>query len=377
MRGPVPRPDPLRASEPDINMIVAGWLADLAFVQTTRQQTWGYKQAARAIRNLTEPVDSLIQSGSWVKRIARVGPSSTRVVTEVLETGESATVASAVAASGRSSDIARRRTLRQNFLSRARVRAILSQKPASRSAARAYRGDLQMHSTWSDGSQTLDDIINTGLDRGYAFAAVTDHAGGLPIANGLSPERFAAQRKVIDTLNRHQRGGFRLLFGVEANIRSDGSIDVEPADRPAFDIIVAAPHSRLRSSEPQTDRLIAAVREPGVDVLGHPRGRMYGSRAGIVADWRMVFHAARECDVAVEIDGDPDRQDLDWELARTALDEGCLFALDSDAHGPGDWEAAETALAHARLAGIPSDRIINCWPTERLVEWLHRARTNA
>jgi histidinol phosphatase-like PHP family hydrolase len=116
--------------------------------------------------------------------------------------------------------------------------------------------------------------------------------------------------------------------------------------------------------------MIAAVRTPGVHVLGHPRGRMYGSRAGVQAHWDDVFSAAADAGVAVEIDGDPSRQDLDYTLARRALAAGCLFALDSDAHAPDELAAAETAIGHARLAGIPPDRIINCWPLEKLLDWL-------
>jgi histidinol phosphatase-like PHP family hydrolase len=123
--------------------------------------------------------------------------------------------------------------------------------------------------------------------------------------------------------------------------------------------------------------MLAAVRTPGVHILGHPRGRMYGSRAGVRADWDRVFAAAGEEQVAVEIDGDPSRQDLDFELARRALAHGCLFALDSDAHDANELSCAETALAHARLAGVPPERIINCWPADELLQWFESRRLAA
>jgi len=137
-----------------------------------------------------------------------------------------------------------------------------------------------------------------------------------------------------------------------------------------FELVLAAPHSRLRRSEDQTARLIVAVQNPAVRILAHPRGRITGTRAGVVADWDRVFAAAADSGVAVEIDGDPARQDLDYVLASSALAAGCLFALDSDAHTTEQLSYAETAIAHARLASIPADRIVNYWPLDRLVDWL-------
>jgi len=119
------------------------------------------------------------------------------------------------------------------------------------------------------------------------------------------------------------------------------------------------------------------VATAGVHILGHPRGRMYGSRPGIAADWPAVFAAAARTNVAIEIDGDPARQDVDYDLARAAVNAGCLFALDSDAHGEADFAYAETAIAHARLAGVPPDRVINCWPLDRLFKWAATAWTRS
>jgi histidinol phosphatase-like PHP family hydrolase len=130
----------------------------------------------------------------------------------------------------------------------------------------------------------------------------------------------------------------------------------------------------LRRGEDQTARLLTAVATPGVHVLAHPRGRITGSRAGVVADWDAVFAAAVEHGVAVEIDGDPARQDLDFTMAARALAAGCLFALDSDAHTTSQLAYSETAIAHARLAGIPPERIVNCWTTGRLLAWLQQRR---
>jgi len=204
---------------------------------------------------------------------------------------------------------------------------------------------------------------------------VTDHSYGLPIAGGVSMDELAQQHREIDGLNRKYRGKFRLIKGIEANIRADGSVDMQPDELAQLELVVAAPHSALRVATDQTTRMVTAVQTKGVHILGHPRGRMYGSRPGVTADWDQVFAAAKEANVAIEIDGDPSRQDIDYDLAKRAVDAGCLFALDSDAHSTGELRYAETAIAHARLAGVPTERVVNCWDTERLLEWLRSRST--
>jgi putative hydrolase len=142
-----------------------------------------------------------------------------------------------------------------------------------------------------------------------------------------------------------------------------------PDELARLEIVVASPHSALRSDADQTARMVTAVTTRGVHILGHPRGRMFGSRPGVAAEWARVFDAAAQTGVAIEIDGDPSRQDVDFDLARGAIAAGCLFALDSDAHAGDQLEYVETAIAHARYAGVPRERIINTWPLERLLEW--------
>jgi histidinol phosphatase-like PHP family hydrolase len=148
------------------------------------------------------------------------------------------------------------------------------------------------------------------------------------------------------------------------------ALDLSPEEARQFELVLAAPHSKLRKAYDQTDRIVAAIQNPHVHVLAHPRGRISGSRGGIEADWDTVFAVAADKEVAIEIDGDPARQDLDYTLAARALAAGCLFAVDSDAHTTSQLRYAETALAHVRLAAILPDRILNCWPTDRLLAWL-------
>jgi histidinol phosphatase-like PHP family hydrolase len=354
----------------DVNAVVGGYLRDLAFAQSSQQKMFGYKRAAAAIFALDRPLSELIGPGGAWPKIPGIGPGSARVIREVLETGGSPTVEQAIDTSGRRADIDRRRQLRRHFLSRAEVRRVLADPAFAGPTIEQYRGDLQMHSEWSDGSPTVQDIADACLERGYQYSAVTDHSYGLKIAGGMSMAEAAQQRKAIDDANARSGRQFRLLQGIEANIDATGQLDLTEAEAATFDVVLAAPHSRLRRGEDQTERMLAAVGHPMVRILAHPRGRITGSRAGVIADWHAVFASAAERRVAVEIDGDPARQDLDHALAADALAAGCLFALDSDAHTTGQLSYAETALAHARLAGIPAERIVNCWPLERLFAWL-------
>ena len=354
----------------DINAVIAYLLDDLGEVQASDQSRMGYRRASHAILLHDQPVTALVGPGGELPKIPTVGPKSMQVVEEVLATGTSPTVEAAVLASGKGAEIEKRRARRQNFLSFAQVLAALDDDSLVGPTLADYRGDFQMHSTWSDGTQTVAEMAAGCLARGYQYAAMTDHGPGLASARGRSFADLVLQKEEIDRLNADFSGRFLMLAGVEANILADGSLDLGPEELRAIDLVVAAAHADLRLPGDQTPRMIAAVRNPGVHILGHPRGRQRARRSGIAADWDAVFAAAAESGVAIEIDGDPARQDLDFEAARRALDAGCVFALDSDAHATSELIYAHIAIAHARLAGIPTDRVINTWPLERLVAWL-------
>jgi len=355
---------------PDVNAVVGGYLRDLAFSQSSQQKMFGYKRAAAAILALDVPLTDLAGPDGALPRISGIGPGSTRVINEILETGGSPTVERAIEESGRRADIERRRGLRQHFLSRAEVRRVLSDPAVAGPTLEQYRGDLQMHSEWSDGYPTVQEIADACLERGYHYAAVTDHSYGLKIAGGMSMADAGRQRRAVSDVNATLGNRFRLLQGVEANIDATGQLDLDDDEAATFDVVLAAPHSRLRKNEDQTGRMLTAIAHPAVRILAHPRGRITGSRAGVVADWDAVFKSAAQRGVAIEIDGDPARQDLDHTLAARALGAGCVFALDSDAHTTAQLSYAETAVAHARLADVPADRIVNCWPLDRLLAWL-------
>ena len=358
----------------DPNILAAGLLYDMAIVQSSERSRFGYKRAAKAIAALPASVRDLVESGA-LRDVQFVGAATVRILSEFVATGRSPTVDAAVAASSRRSDVERRRLLRANFLSQHAMEiALASQLPRTVVTRSAFRGDFQMHTTWSDGAETIATMVEACLALGHTCMGVTDHSYGLPVARGMSMESAARQVKEIDRVNEEYAGRFRVFKGIEANIRADGSLDLNEHERRLFEFVVASPHALLRRTEDQTGRMLAAVRAPGVAMLGHPRGRVYNTRAGVVADWPRIFAAAAEREVAIELDGNWHRQDLDWELAASALDAGCLFALDSDAHSIGELRFTDFAIAHARLARIPADRVINCWSDERLEGWMGSSR---
>jgi histidinol phosphatase-like PHP family hydrolase len=345
----------------------------MANVQTSKHSKWGYKRAASAVMNLPVPIESLRNGDGTFQKITHVGPSSTRVIREVLDAGRSETVDAAVAASGKAAQIEERRQYQLGFLSRAQV--VAANDPGHGRAQsdvvslQDCRADFQMHSTWSDGSESVDAMAAGCLERGYTHCVITDHSHGLRIARGMSMDDLQRQHAEIDRLNRRFGQRFRVIKGIEDNIRADGALDMSADELGALEFVVAAPHAVLRTTADQTERMIAVVNHPRVRVLGHPRGRMFGSRPGISADWAHVFDAAARRGVAIEMDGDPSRQDLDCTLARVAMEAGCLIALSSDAHSVAELSYIETAVAHARLAGVPRDRVINTWALGRLLDW--------
>jgi histidinol phosphatase-like PHP family hydrolase len=357
-----------------VNLAVAGLLYDMAALQPTERSQLGYKRAARAIVELPTGVDDLVASGT-VQDVPFVGPSSTRIITEFVREGRSASVEAALAASRKTSKVVESRALRNHFLSaHGMERAHAERLPAAIVSRSTYRGDFQMHSTFSDGAEPIAVMAEACLARGWSCMGVTDHSHGLAIARGMSMESAVRQHAEIDGLNAGYQGRFRIFKGIEANILADGSLDLSVEERRVFEYVVAAPHALLRRTEDQTARMLAAVNAPGVAMLGHPRGRVYGARGGVVADWPRIFSTAAARRIAIEIDGNWHRQDIDWTLARVALDAGCIFALDSDAHSVEELRFTDYSIAHARLARIPASRVINCWSDKDLEKWMGERR---
>jgi histidinol phosphatase-like PHP family hydrolase len=261
---------------------------------------------------------------------------------------------------------------RKDFLTWQEARSILSTKPSWKTA---YRGDLQMHTAWSDGSGSVQEMAEAAIQRGYSYIAITDHAKGLKIANGVDEDRLARQVEEIDALNtRYLEAGqqFTVLKSIELNLNPKGKGDLDESTLESLDLVVGCFHSALRKSDDQTARYLAALDNPFIHILGHPRGRIYNYRVGLKADWKTVFKRATDSGKAVEIDSYPDRQDLNVDLLREARKAGCMIAIDTDAHHPWQLAYVEFGLAAAIKAGIKAERIINFNDVTTLKTRLHR-----
>jgi DNA polymerase (family 10) len=230
------------------------------------------------------------------------------------------------------------------------------------------KGDLQMHSTWSDGSADLERMARVAMESGYEYIAFTDHSVSVGIANGLSEERFKRQWKAIDELNEKLKP-FRILKSVEAEVRSDGSLDFERSFFDQFDIVGASIHQAYRQpAEKLTERAVKALEHPSVDVLFHPTNRIIGRREGNPLDLPKVIKTAKDNGKMLEIDGAPNRLDLDEVWARRAMQEGVKLVVDSDAHSPGELKNVQFGVAVARRAWLESKDVANTLPLRNLLK---------
>jgi len=233
-----------------------------------------------------------------------------------------------------------------------------------------YKGDVHSHSKWSDGRATMLEMAQGAEAMGYAYLGVTDHSPRIKVVNGLDADRLLAQSREMAEVQA-QVPGVALLQGIEVDILEDGALDLPDMVLELLDVVIASPHVKLRQeSAAMTERMLRAVSHPHVDVIGHPTGRRPGSREGANYDFEAVFKEAARNGVALEIDCDPARMDLSPEMARLALELGCNFTLDADAHAPPEFAYVPMGMWMARRAGIPEDRILNFLPLEELTDAL-------
>ncbi|HSH39743.1 MAG TPA: PHP domain-containing protein [Chthoniobacterales bacterium] len=318
------------------------------------------KRAARAAFLWPEEAVEVYRSGGRLTELHGVGPRLASIIANWIE--------NAGAGEGESDP------LREDFLTLADARRILANDPAW--SGRAL-GDLQMHTAWSDGSGSVCDMAAAAVAHGHRYIAITDHSVGLKIAGGIGEDELLQQQAEIAEVNASLAAAgneLTVLRSIELNLNPRGEGDMSSESLARLDLVLGSFHSSLRKKEDQTERYLAALRNPDLHILGHPRGRVYNFRIGLQGDWPRVFAEAATLDRAVEIDCYPDRQDLNVELLRLVREAGARVSLGTDAHDPAQFGFIELGLAAALRAGIPAERIINFLPLPDLLAWVKRLR---
>ena len=331
-------------------------LAEIAFrLERDRAETFriqAFRKAAAAIDGTTEEQLRLRAGDGRLARTKGIGGRSLEVITQALD--------------GRVPD----------YLQRLRDEAETPTSGEGAALLSLLRGDLHTHSEWSDGTTPIEAMVEAGRLLGREYLALTDHSPNLKIANGLTAERLTEQLDVVAALDQP---GMRLLPGIEVDVLEDGTLDQKPALLDRLDVVVASLHSRLRADSSEiTARLLGAIADPRTSVIGHITGRLVEGRRGTrpqsVFDVDRVFAAAAEAGVAIEINSRPERQDPPDDLLAKAIDAGCLFSIDTDAHAPGHLDFLGLGAERAAAAGVPVERIVTTWPVDRLLEWTHARR---
>jgi putative hydrolase len=292
---------------------------------------------------ISRPDLEALHKANALTTIEGVGPGIARVLAGLVETGQS------------------------SYLDRLRTEmGQPSRDDESQIDLSQYRGDVHAHTNWSDGKATMLEMAHGAQAMGYRYLGITDHSPRITVVHGLGAERLLEQSRELVGV-QSQVEGVTLLQGIEVDILEDGTLDLPDAVLELLDVVIASPHVKLRQEQAaMTERMLRAVSNPHVDVIGHPTGRRPGSREGASYDFEAVFKEAAKNNVALEIDCDPARMDLSPEMARLALECGCNFTMDADAHVPIELFYVPMAVWMARRAGIPQDRILNFLDVDEL-----------
>ena len=317
------------------------------------------KSGSRAAFLWDEEAEDLLEQGRDLTELRKVGPWLARLIGGWIEDPPDRPAPS---------------PLRTDFMTMSQAVAIIAGTPEWRDE---LKGDLQMHSIYSDGYGSIAEMADAADALGHEYISITDHSKGLKIAGGIDEETLAKQGAEIESVNDELAGRgakLRVLRSIEVNLNPQGEVDMEDAALDALDVVVGSFHSKLRVKEDQTERYLAALRNRHVNVLGHPRGRVYNFRLGLTADWPRVFDAAAETDTAVEINCYADRQDVNRGLLEIAASSGCRFSLGTDSHSPRQLSNVTFGLAAAASVGIDRSRIVNFLPREELLAWAARRR---
>jgi histidinol phosphatase-like PHP family hydrolase len=316
-----------------------------------------YRRAARSAFLWPEQAAQLISQNRPVTELRSIGPFITKRIEAWIDNPPKTKILVP--------------PIRRDFLALADARALLAKNPAW---SQQLHGDLQMHTRYSDGSGTIRQMADAAIGRDYDYISITDHSKGLKIAGGIDEARLAKQAAEIAKINARSAHNFTVLSSIELNLNPRGEGDMDPKALRKLDVVLGSFHSVLRVKHDQTARYLAALRNPDIQILGHPRGRIYNYRLGLKADWPRVFSEAAKLDKAVEVDCYPDRQDLNLSLLKIARAEGARISLGTDAHHPWQLEFIELGLAAALKAKIPADRIVNFLPVSELKAWVAKVR---
>ncbi|HET9078501.1 MAG TPA: PHP domain-containing protein [Acidimicrobiales bacterium] len=243
--------------------------------------------------------------------------------------------------------------------------------PGARTYMASLQGDFHAHSDWSDGGSSIRAMAEAALALGHRYLALTDHSPRLTVAHGLDPARLRRQLEMVGRLNQ-ELAPFRILTGIEVDILEDGGLDQDPGLLADLDVVVASVHSKLSMDRPaMTRRMLAAIESPHTDILGHCTGRKLVGRGRRPSEFDAdrVFAACAGTGTAVEINSRPERRDPPPELLRRAVDAGCLFSIDTDAHAPGQLEWLNLGCEQAAESGVPPARVVNSWDLEAVMAW--------
>lgn len=254
---------------------------------------------------------------------------------------------------------------------RGEVQAAIKGKLPNLIELKDIKADLQMHSTWSDGKLSIREMANAAIQRGYRLIAITDHSYSLGVVGGMRPEDVQEQRKEIDEVSKEVGDKIHILQGAEVEIKSDGSLDYPDEVLAKIDFVLAALHTSLRQPQQKvTERMINAIRNPHVDMIPHPTGRLLPDREGADLDMDAVLYAAAEAGVVMEINAHPARLDLNDVHARRAVELGIQLSINTDAHSAEDMELMHFGVSTARRAWAEAEQVINTWSTSKVLKWL-------
>ena len=346
--GTVGRMEPVEALER------IAYLLDRAREKSYRVRA--YLRAAETIKALPpEELADRVRRGT-LEELEGIGPKTASIVTEVATTGTTAYLATLEETTGIALG-------------------------AGDELVAALKGDCHVHSTWSDGGAEIDVMARAARDLGHEYIVLTDHSPRLTIANGLSRERILQQLDLVARLNEEladeqSLGGartFRVLTGIEVDILEDGTLDQDDDILERLDVVVASVHSKLRMERREmTRRMITAIANPHVDILGHCTGRIVVGRGRPESEFdpEVVFHACERFGTAVEINSRPERLDPPRRLLQVAIEMGCKFTIDTDAHAPGQLEWQPYGADRAAQCGITPDRIVNARSADELLAWV-------